>query len=84
MAATGSVFVMISYYSFWSTLEMAVAPHIQLSQHPTTSPSITLPKMQLLLLGTSPKVYIVIMQCQFKKCVAEIRGCSQTLECTIN
>ena len=35
MAATGSFFVMISYYSFWSTLEMAVA-HIQLSQHPTT------------------------------------------------
>ena len=52
MAATGSFFVMISYYSFWSTLEMAVAPHIQLSQHPTTSPSATLPKVQLPLLGT--------------------------------
>ena len=50
-----------------------MAPHIQLSQHPTTSPSTTLLKVQLLLLGTSHKVYIGIMQCPFKKCVAEIR-----------
>ena len=41
-------------------------------------------KVQLLLLGSSPKVYIVIMQCPFKKCVAEIRVCSQTLKCAIN
>jgi len=58
MATTGSFFVLISYYSFWSTLEMAVAPHIQSSQHLTTSPSATLLKVQLPLLGTSPKVYI--------------------------
>ena len=32
MAATSSFFVMISYYSFWSTLEMAVAPHVQLAK----------------------------------------------------
>ena len=70
MAATISFFVMISYYSFWSTLEVAVAPHIQLSQHPTPSPSTTLPKVQLPLLGTSPKVDIGILRCLFKKCVA--------------
>ena len=49
----------IMRYLFWSTLEIAVAFHKQLSQHPTTSPSATLLlEVQLPLLGTSPKVYI--------------------------
>ena len=45
----------IMRYLFWSTLEIAVALHMQLSQRLTTSPSVTLLlEERLPLLDTSP------------------------------